>query len=95
MGIACVCDRSRGASSRTTAILIIVENISASEHDYTGTSLPCSWLPPSQQAVTYSELAGIELIIAKLKRKEATQMIAFYPSPPKNEHPHQMKQTFS
>ena len=51
----------------------------------TGISLPCSWLPPSYQAVTYLEVAGIEFTTAKLKRKEAIQMIAFTLVPPKNE----------
>ena len=62
----------------------------------TGTSSPCSWLPPSYQAVTYSAVPGIEFTTAKLKRKEATQMIAFTLVPPKNElTPHQMKQKVS
>ena len=51
----------------------------------TGASLPCSLLQPSYQAVTYWELAGIEFTTAKMKRKDATQMIALTLVPPKNE----------
>ena len=96
MAIAHVYDRSRVASLHITAFLFTLENNSLHQKMTTGTSLPCSWLPPSCQAVTYSEIAGIEFTTAKLKRKEANQMIALTLVPPKNEiRPHQMKQTFS
>ena len=81
----------REASSHVAACLFILEINSL----HISTSLPCSSLPPSYLAVTYSEAAGDEFITTKMKIKEAIHMIAFTLASTNIEiTTHQMKRTY-
>ena len=64
----CTCMAGLGeAYSHIAALLFTFEKNSQHQNITTCTSLPCSWLPPSYQAVTYSEIAGIDLTTPQLK----------------------------
>ena len=81
----CTCMAGLGeACSHIAALLFTFEKNSQHQNITTCTPLPCSWLPPSYQAVTYSEIAGIDLTTPQLKRKRSESGDHFFSAAPKN-----------
>ena len=67
----CTCMVGLGeACSHIAALLFTLEKNTQQQNMTTCTSLPCSWLPPSYQAVTYSEIANIDFTTPQLKRRK-------------------------
>lgn len=59
------------ACSHIAALLFTLEKSTRHQQNTTCTSLPCAWLPPSYQAVSYSKIAGIDFITTRLKSKRS------------------------
>ena len=67
----CTCMAGLGeACSHIAALLFTLEKNTRHQQNTACTSLPCAWLPPSCQAVSYSEIAGIDFATPHLN--EAT-----------------------
>ena len=93
----CTCMAGLGeACSHIAALLFTLITNTQSLHNTSCTSLPGAWLPPSYQAVSYSEIAGIDFTTPHLKRKKIKSAppqneVPSPSDPPRNEVTHQMK----
>ena len=58
------------ACSHIAALLFALEATATKNKNTTCTSLPCSWLPPKFQDVTYAELSDIDFASPQAKRKK-------------------------
>ena len=63
----CTCKAGLGeACSHVAGLLFTLEANTRVKHQTSCTSLPCSWLPPSFQDVTYEPIASIDFSLSKL-----------------------------
>ena len=67
----CTCMAGLGeACSHIAALLFAVETNTQLKSQFSSTSLPCSWLPPSFRSVPFAEIANIDFTTPAQKRKQ-------------------------
>lgn len=70
----CTCMAGLGeACSHVAAVLFAAEANSITKRQFSSTSLPCSWLPPTFQSVEFAEVHNIDFTTPKHKRKLSVQ----------------------
>jgi len=57
------------ACSHIAAVLFAAQINTETKHQFTSTSLPCSWLPPSFRTVKFDEISSIDFATPHQKRK--------------------------
>ena len=55
------------ACSHVVAVLFAAQTNTLTKHQFSSTSLPCSWLPPSFQSVKFDEICNIDFTTPKSK----------------------------
>jgi len=86
----CSCMAGLGeACSHIAALLFAAQTNTELKTQYTCTSLPCSWLPPSFRSVPFAEIAEIDFSSASQKRKRL--MKASEASSSSSDEPRQVK----
>ena len=66
----CTCMAGLGeACAHVAAVLFAAEANSIMKRQFTSTSLPCSWLPPTFRSVKFAEIKAIDLSTPQHKRK--------------------------
>ena len=66
----CTCMAGLGeACSHVAAVLFAAEANSITKRQFTSTSLPCSWLPPTFHTVKFAEIRNIDFSTPQHKRK--------------------------
>jgi len=66
----CTCMAGLGeACSHVASVLFAAEANSLTKLQFSSTSLPCSWLPPTFRSVKFSEIKGIDFSTPQHKRK--------------------------
>ena len=66
----CTCMAELGeACSHVAAVLFAAEANSITKRQFTSTSLPCSWLPPTFRTVKFGEIRSIDFSTPQHKRK--------------------------
>ena len=69
----CTCMAGLGeVCSHVAAVLFAAEANSLTKLQFSSTSLPCSWLPPTFRSVNFSEINGIDFSTPQHKRKLST-----------------------
>ena len=69
----CTCMGGLGeVCSHVAAVLFAAEANSLTKLQFSSTSLPCSWLPPTFRSVNFSEINGIDFSTPQHKRKLST-----------------------
>ena len=61
------------ACSHIAAVLFAAQINTETKHQFTSTSLPCSWLPPSFRTVKFDEISSINFVTPHQKRKLCEQ----------------------
>lgn len=69
----CTCMAGLGeACTHVAAVLFAAEANSITKWQFTSTSLPCSWLPPTFRSVKFAEIKNIDFLTPQHKRKLST-----------------------
>lgn len=70
----CTCMAGIGeACSHIAALLFSAEANTQAKQQFSSTSLPCSWIPPSYRSVDFSEISRIDFTTPKQKRQQSEQ----------------------
>ena len=70
----CTCMTGLGeACSHIAAVLFTAEGNTRVKSQFSSTSLPCSWLPPSFRSIEYTPISEIDFSMPKHKQKLSTQ----------------------
>ena len=71
----CTCMAGLGeACSHVAAVLFADEANAITKRQFSSTSLPCSWLPPTFRSVTFAEIHKIDFTTPQQKRKSSGHM---------------------
>ena len=68
----CTCMAGLGeACSHVAAVLFAAQTNTLTKRQFSSTSLPCSWLPPSFRSVKFDEISNIDFTTPQSKRKSS------------------------